>query len=661
MSRRRASVIFGAPHFQSSPSRSPAQDLPVITSTYIYSAELRSSQSVDLLNRQIKDARDNLLKSSSDGPSSIIKSFPSSHQPFESPPGSRVSLRRATTAFPERKEKKPLKTYGSRASQDDSRISSNDIHMQNHSSLPFTFGTGSFRENGARELIKEEVPNGVNGKPLAEDELGYSASSDVQNTGQQQGAHGASALSGSPTMRKKTSIIDDKILGLSNGNTMSSTSGETSALHVSVAITTLKNQDSSDDPVSLPTIPQNNSAQGDEIFISDTIDTKSKKRPRFSLDLLDPHKVDKMHARDYDNASPAKRARVGKTDKLNNHADQDDTCDELSLSLSKQQPSHTTSKNSKTKKLREKDELDDDKLGLGENDIGLPVEKYQPRPSRSRSGRQDDELIVPADFSKRPETTAKGKKKNKRRKTTAFEQLLHIDEDETDIVQIKIPSPVKDPEKKVRDVPTNNNFETIDFQPQPEIDPPRDEHPAAPPKKRGRPRKQVSEIREEPEKSACSESSPTKSVKHAELNKPTSKKRKAAALDLDSDHTSAEEEEGEEDHLPPRPSLPSEIKSDIPQKPPPSLQNHHSPVAVHIPLPIAAPTPVTRSPSPVENNTNTNTNKESSSAVQTPRKTTTTANKGPDKHSPINSGKVAYRVGLSKRARIEPLLRIVRK
>ena len=48
-------------------------------------------------------------------------------------------------------------------------------------------------------------------------------------------------------------------------------------------------------------------------------------------------------------------------------------------------------------------------------------------------------------------------------------------------------------------------------------------------------------------------------------------------------------------------------------------------------------------------------------APETPRKSTTPAPKGPDKHSPISSGKVAYRVGLSKRARIAPLLRIMRK
>ena len=44
--------------------------------------------------------------------------------------------------------------------------------------------------------------------------------------------------------------------------------------------------------------------------------------------------------------------------------------------------------------------------------------------------------------------------------------------------------------------------------------------------------------------------------------------------------------------------------------------------------------------------------------LQTPKKQTLS---GPGSHSPINSGKVPYRVGLSKSARIQPLLRIVKK
>ena len=57
--------------------------------------------------------------------------------------------------------------------------------------------------------------------------------------------------------------------------------------------------------------------------------------------------------------------------------------------------------------------------------IGLPKEQYRPRPSRSRANAED--LVAPVDFSKRPEavakTTVKPKRKNKRCKTTCFEEL----------------------------------------------------------------------------------------------------------------------------------------------------------------------------------------------------------------------------------------------
>jgi hypothetical protein len=47
--------------------------------------------------------------------------------------------------------------------------------------------------------------------------------------------------------------------------------------------------------------------------------------------------------------------------------------------------------------------------------------------------------------------------------------------------------------------------------------------------------------------------------------------------------------------------------------------------------------------------------------TQTPTKREVDKEKGPDKHSPLQSGKVPYRVGLSRRMRIEPLLKIVKK
>ncbi|KAL8645727.1 MAG: hypothetical protein Q9210_006549 [Variospora velana] len=51
----------------------------------------------------------------------------------------------------------------------------------------------------------------------------------------------------------------------------------------------------------------------------------------------------------------------------------------------------------------------------------LPQENYRPRPSRSRSALTSDELLIPEDFSKRPEALAKSKGKSKRRRTTEFE------------------------------------------------------------------------------------------------------------------------------------------------------------------------------------------------------------------------------------------------
>jgi hypothetical protein len=50
--------------------------------------------------------------------------------------------------------------------------------------------------------------------------------------------------------------------------------------------------------------------------------------------------------------------------------------------------------------------------------------------------------------------------------------------------------------------------------------------------------------------------------------------------------------------------------------------------------------------------------KQNSTELTTPTRAT---KKGPSQHSPLPSGKVPYRVGLSKRSRIAPLLRVIRK
>lgn len=539
-------------------------------------------------------------------------------------------------AILERKEKKPLKTYSSKASQDDSGIHRSDQNVQNYSSLPSTAGTSGFHEDGIGETTGWMTRDGLNSLPSKEREMGHGALSDAERILQQECAHNSVTIS-APTETMTTadplSNGTDSVPRRSDGSTMPLIPDESLTLHESLAtLTPPKPPYSSDDPVLFLTLSKKSSAPAEEILSPDPINIKSKKRPRVLLELPAPRAAENKLTPDHHDASPPKRARTHRSGESGNQPDLEDTCDELSLSLSKQQPSNITSKQSNTDRPHEKDELDDDKLGSDDTGVDLPVENYQPRPSRSRSGRMNEELLVPIDFSKRPEATAKGKKKNKRRKTTAFEQLVHEDRDEKDIFQVKLPSPPKVSEPfsvvlKLRDAPTTSKAEVAE-RPQPEIDASKELSKAPISKKRGRPKKQVPEPHAEQVKPACDPpSSPTKSKINVP-NQSTSKKRKMPTS-LDSDLSCADEDG----------ALPPETNPNIPDPPPRSAR----------PSPSHENPPITRSPSPTKQ----------LSALQTPPKTVPA--KGPDKHSPISSGKVAYRIGLSKRARIEPLLRVVRK
>ena len=87
-----------------------------------------------------------------------------------------------------------------------------------------------------------------------------------------------------------------------------------------------------------------------------------------------------------------------------------------------------------------------DELSSDDAAIGLPKDQYQPRPSRSRGNQNEDELVVPESFSKRPEAVAKGKRKLKsRRKTTALArpspkvEISDEDEHEIKLPMVAIP------------------------------------------------------------------------------------------------------------------------------------------------------------------------------------------------------------------------------
>ena len=121
----------------------------------------------------------------------------------------------------------------------------------------------------------------------------------------------------------------------------------------------------------------------------------------------------------------------------NTNSNQADVQDELSMPP----PNIPRGKSSMTTEKRSVDHpVECDELGSVDLAIGLPKDQYQPRPSRSRGNQNQDELVVPENFSMKPEAVAKGKRKLKsRRKTTALARpspKVEISDDEEHEVQL---------------------------------------------------------------------------------------------------------------------------------------------------------------------------------------------------------------------------------
>ncbi|CAO1601245.1 hypothetical protein XANCAGTX0491_004911 [Xanthoria calcicola] len=124
-------------------------------------------------------------------------------------------------------------------------------------------------------------------------------------------------------------------------------------------------------------------------------------------------------------SSPVKRACTASTPGDDTPSglriDVDGGHDELSFSstdspISSKKQTKPTTKTSLAK-VHELPEPD-----LGELIPDIAVEKYQPRPSRSRSALAADDVFIPTDFSKRPESLAKKKTKSKRQKVAVSEE-----------------------------------------------------------------------------------------------------------------------------------------------------------------------------------------------------------------------------------------------
>ena len=346
-----------------------------------------------------------------------------------------------------------------------------------------------------------------------------------------------------------------------------------------------------------------------------------------------------------------------------------DVGDELSL------PTHgpeTWSINQTTMSKAKREKRDSDaphteEPGSDDLGIGLPKDQYQPRPSRSRSGRGNEEIIIPTDFSKRPESVNKKKEtSSKRRKTTAFQELIPKGDNPDEICVVQKDEPILPVSS-----PQSQNFEAGSdrhiIQREDQKDSPAkfapdpislEKSPAKPTTKkpRGRPKKTTpSEVTDaKPTDAVCSSSD----LKREKTKMPqpkdaregrkmkTAKKdpglpAKATPLSTELVHDTDDDDNNDDGN---------DDLFDIDQ-----LEQQQDQVLNNISgngSPSKTTETAKASSSPIKKN---------AQPPRTPERSATPNQKGPDKHSPISSAKVAYRVGLSKRARIAPLLRMVRK
>ena len=278
-------------------------------------------------------------------------------------------------------------------------------------------------------------------------------------------------------------------------------------------------------------------------------------------------------------------------------------------------------------------------VGSSDVDLGPPMEQYQPRPSRSRSGRGNEDLITQVDFSKRPEKVGRKSRKAKVKseiyveandehhekdddgKTTSLEDLKNHSRSEKQIAS-EVEGMCNDLEEEGK-----SRFPSTEREPN-----------GQPQKKtRGRPKKTA-----KPEKDNFAET--TDVVKEKLEVAPDAHTFESASIQKGqgedtSTRKEARTDEDKENRIPP--SGPTMERKDSIQE---SATDGLS----------AAGFSKGKLPSSPQG-------KKEAGEPETPSKSSAGLSKGPAKHSPISSSKVSYRVGLSKRARIEPLLRVVRK
>ena len=376
----------------------------------------------------------------------------------------------------------------------------------------------------------------------------------------------------------------------------------------------------------------------------------------------------------------------------------DEVLDELSLLVPA--ASVTSKCQIKTQKTREFSDRRGNELDSEDNAIGLPKDAYQPRPSKSRSGLGNGELLIPADYSKKPEAISKKKRKLSRRKTTAFHELIpkeELGEEEDEIVNL---ASFETPKSKALKLITEQDELHLENTGKAGIDQEFIQRelesigkPTGSTKQRGRPKKVAiieSLERETSEHEGQTpavaptaktsmpenETGPQSAKKPTESKKQRGRPKKGATETSKGKSPEANDATIERDVEPEKPEHPTAAKK-LRKK----GRNTGGTMATSeelirdsdddfdaadeggsVPIRVLEETQGNVMPSkPSERAASSpSPSKPKSVPPETPYKQGSLS-KGSDKHSPISSGKVAYRVGLSRRQRIAPLLRIVRK
>ncbi|MCJ1383141.1 hypothetical protein MMC17_006254 [Xylographa soralifera] len=335
------------------------------------------------------------------------------------------------------------------------------------------------------------------------------------------------------------------------------------------------------------------------------------------------------------------------------------TPDELSMVAPKEkEPPTIVEKHKSKRRLSKTNSMDE--FGSDEAAVGLPAEHYQPRPSRSRANRTVDDLVLTIDYSKRPEAVVKAR--NKRRKTEGDHLAVTEETVDIDLTGTEANKEAKhdadldfSPQKdhNVGSLPARKaatadvSVVEVDIVAS-AVDP----EPLR--KKRGRPKKQATTDDDNLVVQKVSrpviEMAPDADMPPMTTATSTAKKSRKRKKTQETVEISEEVVIDEDESMSTRQTIaPQQIHADDCDATLDTSQNSANINKAPI------------QPNETKNHVNEETAHETIQSIPPPETPKKAAVKGPGKHSPLNPGKVPYRVGLSKRARIEPLLRVVRK